>query len=77
MERQVLPPKDPKTALQEWFLARGNALPQYEVLSSEGPSHAPKFVITVTGGGQTGRGEAGTKRAAERAAAADLMGKLK
>jgi ribonuclease-3 len=77
IDRQVLPPKDAKTALQEWFLARGKALPRYDVLSSEGPSHAPQFVITVTGGNQTGRGEAGTKRAAEREAAADLMRKLK
>jgi ribonuclease-3 len=52
-------------------------LPRYDVVSSDGPSHAPHFVITVTGGGMTGTGEAGTKRAAERAAAADLMGKLK
>jgi ribonuclease-3 len=77
MERQVLPPKDAKTELQEWFLARGKALPRYEVVSSDGPSHAPKFVITVTGGGKTGTGAAGTKRAAERAAAVDLLGKLK
>ncbi len=76
MEAQVLPPKDPKTALQERVLARGEALPAYTVVSSAGPSHAPHFVIEVTARGQTGTGEGSTKRAAERAAAADLLQRL-
>ena len=76
MEAQLLPPKDAKTALQERVLARGEALPAYRVISSIGPSHAPHFVIAVTARGQTGTGEGSTKRAAERAAAADLLGKM-
>ena len=73
MVSQILPPKDPKTALQEWLLARGLELPHYQVTSREGPSHAPVFVITVAACGKEGRGEAGSKRIAERAAAAALM----
>ena len=76
MQAQVLPPKDPKTALQERVLARGETLPAYQVVSSVGPSHAPRFVITVTARGQMGMGEGSTKRAAERLAAADLLGKI-
>jgi ribonuclease-3 len=70
------PPKDPKTALQEWLLARGMMLPTYQLLSREGPPHDPVFVIGVSAAGQDGSGTAGSKRVAERLAAADLLGKL-
>ena len=76
MQAQILPPTDPKTALQEWLGARGQPLPVYAVASQDGPPHAPRFVVTVTGAGQRGTGTAGSKQAAERAAAADLMGVL-
>ena len=77
MERQVLPPKDPKTRLQEWLMARGLPLPDYAVSDCTGPSHAPAFTITVSGGGHSGQGAGGSKRDAERLAAEDLLGKLK
>nr|WP_260175929.1 ribonuclease III [Acetobacter oeni] len=70
---QAQPPKDPKTALQEWALARGLPLPVYEIVSADGPSHAPHFVIAVHVAGACGEGEAGNKRAAESAAAASLL----
>ena len=73
---QILPPEDPKTLLQMWLQGRGKPLPVYEVVSAEGPSHAPTFVISVTGAGRSGVGEAGNKRAAERAAAASLLAQL-
>jgi ribonuclease-3 len=76
MQAQILPPKDSKTALQEWLLARGQSLPLYQVLSSEGPSHAPRFVVGVSANGKQGIGEAGSKRIAERDAAADLLAQL-
>jgi ribonuclease-3 len=76
MEGMAEPPKDPKTALQEWLLARAQGLPAYEVVSREGPPHNPRFVIAVSGGGARGEGSAGSKRAAERLAAADLLGRL-
>jgi ribonuclease-3 len=77
MAAQIRPPEDPKTTLQMWLQGRGKPLPVYEVVSAEGPSHAPTFVISVSGAGRTGVGEAGTKRAAERAAAAALLEQLK
>jgi ribonuclease-3 len=77
MDQQKVPPKDPKNALQERVTANGGAAPEYKVISSQGPSHAPHFVITVTARGLSGTGEGATKRAAERLAAAELLGKLK
>ena len=76
MRAQLAPPKDAKTALQEWSQARGLDLPSYVVASREGPPHEPVFVITVTVGGSTGTGRAGNKRAAEQEASADLLRKL-
>jgi len=76
MDVHKLPPKDPKTILQEKLLSKGPALPVYEVISATGPSHAPVFVVRVTGSGQSAEGEAGNKRAAERLAAAALLEKL-
>ncbi len=76
MEGMALPPKDPKTALQEWLMARGLPLPVYELARRSGPSHAPEFVMQVTGGGMAGTGTAGSKRIAERDAAADLLARL-
>jgi len=76
MSDQVEPPKDPKTALQEWTQARGHALPAYRVISREGPPHAPQFVVSVAVGEVSGTGAAGTKRAAEQAAASDLLARL-
>ncbi len=76
MDAQVLPPKDPKTALQEWLMARGKPLPIYGVVSNTGPSHGPSFVISVAAEGHAGTGTAGSKRLAERLAAADLLEKL-
>ncbi len=76
MQAQKIPPTDPKTALQEWLGARGLPLPVYVVASQEGPPHAPRFVVTVDAAGHRGTGNAGSKQAAERAAAAALMGIL-
>ena len=76
MEHMPLPPKDPKTALQEWLMARGLPLPIYLQDARSGPSHAPVFTISVTAAGHTGAGTAGSKRLAERAAAAALLESL-
>jgi ribonuclease-3 len=76
MSALTVPPKDAKTALQEWALARGWELPRYSVASRSGPPHAPAFTVSVTAGGQSGTGSAGSKRAAEQIAAEDLLGRL-
>jgi ribonuclease-3 len=76
VKSMAAPPKDPKTALQEWLLARGEALPSYRLISREGPPHDPVFVIAVDAAGQRGEGRAGNKRAAERLAAEALLRRL-
>jgi len=73
MTAQAEPPKDAKTALQEWAQTRGPDLPVYAVAGRSGPPHAPEFTVTVTAAGGTGTGVAASKRAAETAAAADLL----
>lgn len=73
IEAQMTPPKDAKTALQEWALARGSDLPVYKVVARSGPPHAPAFTITVSAGGMSGTGSAGSKQAAEQIAAEDLL----
>ena len=63
-------PRDPKSALQEWAQAKGFALPQYRLVSREGPDHMPQFVIEVTAGGEVPcLGEGASKKEAEHAAA--------
>ena len=71
------PPKDAKTALQEWAQGRGLPLPEYALISAEGPSHAPLFVIEVRVQGIAPlRAEAGVKKIAERLAAEKLLAQL-
>ena len=71
LNAQASPPKDPKTALQEW-----QSLPVYEVMSVSGSDHAPLFVVRVTACGLFAEGNAGGKRKAESMAASVLLSKL-
>ncbi len=73
LDQQFLPPKDRKTALQEWALARALPLPVYEVVEQSGPPHAPVFIVQVKVGDAAAKGEAGSKRAAEQSAASLLL----
>lgn len=76
VSQQFTPPKDPKTALQEWGLKRALPLPLYELVDQSGPPHAPHFIIRVTLGDAAATGAAGSKRAAEQEAASVLLGML-
>ncbi|MGD0432214.1 MAG: ribonuclease III [Acetobacteraceae bacterium] len=76
MIAQETPPKDAKTALQEWAQKRGLDLPVYKIAERSGPPHAPVFVVTVTVGACEGLGTAGSKRAAEQLAAENLYPNL-
>jgi ribonuclease-3 len=70
-------PRDAKTTLQEWAQARRLPLPDYREIGREGPAHAPVFVVDVAIKGQEPtRGRAGSKREAERLAAAALLERL-
>ncbi len=66
-----------KTALQQLVQARGAPLPVYRMLEERGPAHARVFEVEVQArvGDQilSGRGEGSTKKAAESAAAREVV----
>jgi ribonuclease III len=73
----LTPPRDAKTALQEWAQGRGLALPDYRVVEVEGPAHAPRFEVVVSVAElPPAKAVAGSKRAAEQAAAEQLLAAL-
>jgi ribonuclease-3 len=77
MDEMAAPPKDAKTALQEWAQARALGLPIYSTLAVEGPPHNPDFLIGVeieSTAKASGRGP--SKRAAEQVAATNLLEQL-
>ena len=65
---------DPKSALQEWAQGMGLSLPEYIEIARKGPDHAPRFTAEVRIRGKSpARGEGASKRAAEQAAASELL----
>ena len=69
--------RDPKTALQEWAQARAQTPPMYTALGREGPDHQPVFTVEVRlASGEAETAKAGTKRAAEQAAAKALLARM-
>ncbi|RMD92355.1 MAG: ribonuclease III [Alphaproteobacteria bacterium] len=69
--------RDPKTALQEWAQARGFAPPRYREVARTGPDHAPRFTIECAlQSGLSATAEAGSKRAAEQAAARAVLERI-
>ena len=77
VEEAETPPRDAKTALQEWAQGRKLPLPSYKTVAIEGPSHEPHFTVAVSVEGKApieARGR--SKRAAEQAAAELLLAYL-
>lgn len=67
------PPRDPKSHLQEWVMAKGLPLPHYIEVAREGPPHEPTFTIAVKiSGYPEARGQGPSKRISEQRAAAAL-----
>ena len=65
--------KDPKTQLQEWAQGRGLPLPAYDVVSREGPDHAPCFTVEVRVEGFPPEQARGRSRQDAEKAAAQVM----
>jgi len=66
--------RDAKTVLQEWAQGSKRGAPAYEVVETRGLAHAPHFVVDVSvPGKKPARGEGGSKRAAQTAAAEALL----
>ncbi|NNM72232.1 ribonuclease III [Enterovirga aerilata] len=71
---RTTPPRDPKTALQEWAQARGKATPTYAVVERSGPDHAPHFsVVARIKGVEEAVGNGKSKREAEQKAALAML----
>ena len=63
--------RDPKTRLQEWLQGQGYSLPEYSVLSEEGPPHRKNFLVQCSGkeAGIQVTGKSRSRRKAEQVAA--------
>lgn len=67
-------PKDPKSALQEWAAKKGHSVPRYSLTERKGPDHRPHFTVEVQVSPlDAAIGEGGSKQAAEREAATNLL----
>lgn len=74
VDQERKPPRDAKTALQEWAQSQGKPLPVYSEIERSGPSHSPEFVMQAQVLGlPPSRGSGNSKRRAEQAAAKALL----
>lgn len=74
VDEVVQPPKDPKTALQEWAQSRGLPLPVYSTVERTGPDHDPMFEVQCDVRGLPRMKAKGrSKRTAEQGAAQRLL----
>ncbi len=68
---------DAKTRLQELCQQRRRETPVYGIAARTGPAHQPRFVAEALLGGEVlGRGEGGSRKSAEQAAAAAALARL-
>lgn len=66
-----------KAQLQELTQGRGQGIPLYTVVETEGPAHDPTFKVTVTVADEVmGCGSGSSKKAAEQAAAREALSRL-
>jgi ribonuclease-3 len=72
-DESLRPPKDPKTALQEWAQSHTKTIPLYELLSSTGPDHSPTFEVKVSVLESSTQGKGPSKRHAEQEAAQKFL----
>ena len=76
-KRMKEPPKDPKTALQEWVQSRKIPIPSYCLIASDGPAHAPEFTVEVKiNGFRPLQAKGFSKKVAEKEAAKLLLARI-
>jgi ribonuclease-3 len=74
VDTRTEPPKDPKSALQEWALARRLPIPTYEVIGRSGPDHMPTFRVRVSVRGlEPEEADGASRREAEKQAATQML----
>lgn len=65
---------NPKSALQEWAMARGMPLPSYHLIGATGPDHAPEFCVEARlNDGDAYQATGASKKVAEQQAARALL----
>lgn len=75
LEAQTTPEKDPKTVLQEWLQGQQRPLPQYQVISVDGPQHEQSFCVQLVVDGFDAPivASGGSRRIAEQRAAKQFL----
>ena len=70
--------KDPKTRLQEWLQGQALELPEYQLVSEQGPAHRKHFVVrcVAPAAGIETSGEGRSRQRAEQAAAAAALAQI-
>ncbi len=77
LERPALPTEDHKSLLQEMLQARGDPVPEYELVAEEGPDHRRRFrVRCVVRGEALAEGEGFSKKQAQQEAARNALARL-
>ncbi len=77
LERPRLPTEDHKSLLQEMLQARGDPVPEYELVAEEGPDHRRRFrVRCVVRGEALAEGEGFSKKQAQQEAARNALARL-
>lgn len=77
IDKNVAPPKDAKTLLQEVAHAKGKGVPVYKLEGREGSEHEPVFYMSVALEGVSPEiGEGRNKKLAEQEAAAKMLKRL-
>ena len=67
--------RDPKTRLQEWLQARGQSLPDYDLLKVSGKAHLQRFDVScsIQNGERIAKGSGTTRRNAEQESARKML----
>lgn len=77
IDKNVNPPKDAKSKLQEIAHVKGLGVPQYKVIAREGSEHEPVFEVEVSlDGGRKASAKGKSKKMAEMAAATTMLEKM-
>jgi ribonuclease-3 len=77
LERPGLPTEDHKSLLQEMLQARGDPVPEYELVAEEGPDHRRRFrVRCIVRGEALAEGEGFSKKQAQQEAARNALARL-
>ena len=76
LQEVKMPPKDPKTFLQERLQSVGKPVPVYQVVGTSGPAHSPIFEVKLTIDDIDVTAEGASKKKAEKQVAEMMIEKL-